>query len=221
MTSTEQTWGQIFAEHGQQYQPATINFYTGGAQSACGYASSAVGPYYCPPNQGVYLDTSFFNELAQRFGAAGDFAQAYVIAHEVGHHIQNLEGTTQRVSAAQQRLGEAEEEQVLPARLHHPFVQREPVVVRAQLGLPEERERDVVAGRPDEVLHHLAIGRAGKSDYCHNIGWARPDKDDIGRFDSDIRTRADRDPDIGLGEGGGIIDAVPAHGDTRATLLEI
>ena len=108
MTSTEQTWGQIFAEHGQQYQPATINFYTGGAQSACGYASSAVGPYYCPPNQGVYLDTSFFNELAQRFGAAGDFAQAYVIAHEVGHHIQNLEGTTQRVSAAQQRLGEAE-----------------------------------------------------------------------------------------------------------------
>lgn len=108
LTSTEQTWERIFAERRQQYTPATLNFYQGGANSACGYASSAVGPYYCPPNQGVYLDTSFFDELESKLGAKGDFAQAYVIAHEIGHHIQNLTGESERVQREQQRLGQAE-----------------------------------------------------------------------------------------------------------------
>ncbi len=106
MTSTEQTWEALFREAGLNYRPATINFYEGGATSACGYASSAVGPYYCPPDQGVYLDTSFFRELAQRFGARGDFAQAYVIAHEIGHHVQNLLGTSDEVRRRQQQLGQ-------------------------------------------------------------------------------------------------------------------
>ena len=108
LTSTEQTWAQIFAEQGARYQPATLNFYQGGAQSGCGAASSAMGPFYCPGDRGVYLDTSFFDELQNRFGAKGDFAQAYVIAHEVGHHIQNLTGTAPRVTQLQQRLGRAE-----------------------------------------------------------------------------------------------------------------
>ncbi|GAA0439931.1 MULTISPECIES: KPN_02809 family neutral zinc metallopeptidase [Sphingomonas] len=108
MTSTEQTWSRIFQEQGATYRPATINFYQGGAQSGCGAAQSAMGPFYCPPDQGVYLDTSFFQELSQRFGAAGDFAQAYVIAHEVGHHIQNLTGTAEKVTAIQQRSSQAE-----------------------------------------------------------------------------------------------------------------
>jgi predicted metalloprotease len=108
MTSTEQTWDTIFRSSGQRYQPATINFYARGVQSGCGAASSAVGPFYCPADQGIYLDTSFFDELEQRFGAKGDFAQAYVIAHEVGHHVQNLLGTSTEVSRAQARASKAE-----------------------------------------------------------------------------------------------------------------
>ena len=108
MTSTEQTWSALFQQAGRTYRPATINFFTGGAQSQCGYASSAVGPFYCPGDQGVYLDTAFFDELAKRFGARGDFAQAYVIAHEVGHHVQNLLGTSTEVSRQQAQASEAQ-----------------------------------------------------------------------------------------------------------------
>jgi uncharacterized protein len=108
MTSTEQVWSQIFAEHGQRYQPATINFFQNAVQSACGQASSAVGPFYCPGDQGVFLDTGFFQELDRQFGAQGDFARAYVVGHEVGHHIQNLEGTSARVSQAQGRASRTE-----------------------------------------------------------------------------------------------------------------
>ena len=108
MTSTEQTWGPIFQSAGKTYQPATINFFAQSVQSGCGQASSAVGPFYCPSDKGVYLDTAFFNELSQRFGAKGDFAQAYVIAHEVGHHIQNLLGTSEEVSRVQAQGSRAE-----------------------------------------------------------------------------------------------------------------
>jgi predicted metalloprotease len=108
MTSTEQVWGQVFAEHGQRYRPATINFFQNSVQSACGQASSAVGPFYCPGDQGVFLDTGFFEELDKRFGAKGDFARAYVVGHEVGHHIQNLEGTSAKVSQAQGRASRTE-----------------------------------------------------------------------------------------------------------------
>ncbi|WP_423607011.1 KPN_02809 family neutral zinc metallopeptidase [Sphingomonas sp. MS122] len=108
MTSTEQTWNQLFAAQGARYQPPVLNFYQRSVQSGCGNASSAAGPFYCPADRGVYLDTSFFQELAQRFGAAGDFAQNYVIAHEIGHHIQNITGTMERVRAAQARMSRAE-----------------------------------------------------------------------------------------------------------------
>jgi uncharacterized protein len=107
MASADQTWDAIFRQSGRRYSPATINFYTGGANSACGYASSAVGPYYCPPDDGVYLDTSFFTELERRFGAKGDFARDYVIAHEMGHHIQDLLGINEEVSRRQASLGRA------------------------------------------------------------------------------------------------------------------
>ncbi len=108
LTSTEQTWTALFQAQGSTYRPATMNFYQGGAQSGCGAASSAMGPFYCPSDQGIYLDTSFFDELSSRFGAKGDFAQAYVIAHEVGHHIQHLTGTAAEVTRQQQRLSRAE-----------------------------------------------------------------------------------------------------------------
>jgi len=106
LTSTEQTWSRLFQASGSQYKPTTINFYQGGVSSnGCGSASSAAGPFYCPADQGIYLDTSFFNELETKMGAGGDFAKAYVIAHEVGHHIQNLTGTAGQVRQEQSRVG--------------------------------------------------------------------------------------------------------------------
>jgi uncharacterized protein len=110
--STEQVWGQAFTQAGSQYKPTTLVAYTNYDQSGCGAAQGAMGPFYCPTDQKIYIDPAFFEELSRRFGAPGDFAQAYVIAHEVGHHIQNLEGTLDRAQASQARLGQAEGNQV-------------------------------------------------------------------------------------------------------------
>ena len=99
--STEQVWGQIFQQAGSQYKPTTLVAYSNQNQSGCGAAQSAMGPFYCPSDQKIYIDPAFFTELSRRFQAPGDFAQAYVIAHEVGHHIQNLEGTLDRAQSAQ------------------------------------------------------------------------------------------------------------------------
>ena len=92
LADTEDTWTQVFREHGKQYTLPKLVLFDGEVDSACGMTSAAVGPFYCPEDAKVYLDLSFFRELAQRFGAPGDFARAYVIAHEVGHHVQNLLG---------------------------------------------------------------------------------------------------------------------------------
>jgi len=108
LASTEDTWAKIFAERGATYQPAGFIFYGGQGQSGCGAAQSAMGPFYCPTDNRIYLDTSFYDELRNRFGAAGDFAQAYVIAHEVGHHIQQLTGVLEKASALQARASPAE-----------------------------------------------------------------------------------------------------------------
>jgi len=106
---TEDTWNGIFREQGGQYREPTLVLFTDQVQSACGRAGASVGPFYCPGDEKVYIDLAFYRELRTRFRAPGDFAQAYVIAHEVGHHVQHLLGTMDRVHAAQQRLrgGEA------------------------------------------------------------------------------------------------------------------
>ena len=108
LASTEQTWGKLFEQGGQRYRPTTLTFYQQSGQSGCGAAQAAMGPFYCPADQGVYLDTGFFQEMSSRLGAKGDFAQAYVIAHEVGHHIQNLTGIADQVSKAQRRASKEE-----------------------------------------------------------------------------------------------------------------
>jgi predicted metalloprotease len=92
LASTEDVWSDIFQRSGSQYVPPKMVLFSGAAQSACGLAQSAMGPFYCPNDQKVYLDLSFFSDLRDRFGAAGDFADAYVIAHEVGHHVQDMAG---------------------------------------------------------------------------------------------------------------------------------
>jgi predicted metalloprotease len=103
---TEDTWSAIFRKGGREYRPPKLVLFRGSVDSACGMASSAMGPFYCPSDDKVYLDRSFFEDLSRRFGAPGDFARAYVIAHEVGHHVQNQLGITQKV--AQQRRGASE-----------------------------------------------------------------------------------------------------------------
>ncbi|WP_409283898.1 neutral zinc metallopeptidase [Pseudomonas protegens] len=100
---TEDTWGQIFQQAGRQYQAPKLILFRGRVNSACGAATSASGPFYCPADRQVYLDMDFFREMAQRFSAAGDFAQAYVIAHEVGHHVQTLLGVSAKMQAARQQ----------------------------------------------------------------------------------------------------------------------
>ena len=106
--SAQDTWVALFAKSNQQFVKPTLQFYGGSGQSGCGAAQAAMGPFYCPTDRGIYLDTSFFNELANRFGAKGDFAQYYVIAHEFGHHIQNLLGTSDQVSRIQRSGSEVE-----------------------------------------------------------------------------------------------------------------
>ncbi|GAB1463852.1 KPN_02809 family neutral zinc metallopeptidase [Pedobacter sp.] len=108
LESTEIVWDEQFNQMGFQYQQPKLRLFTGGVQTACGGASSAVGPFYCPADSKVYIDLSFFEELKNRFGAAGDFAQAYVIAHEVGHHVQNLLGASEKVQRARRQLSETE-----------------------------------------------------------------------------------------------------------------
>jgi uncharacterized protein len=105
---TEETWSTIFAESGQQYVAPRLALFSQGINTGCGSATSAAGPFYCPPDQKVYIDLAFFRQLETEFETQGDFAKAYVIAHEVGHHVQNLLGTADKVQAARQRASEAE-----------------------------------------------------------------------------------------------------------------
>ena len=110
--STEETWGELFQKAGAQYQPTTMVAYSNASQSGCGAAQAAMGPFYCPTDKKIYIDPAFFNEMKQRFGAPGDFAAAYVIAHEVGHHVQDLEGTLDRARNAQARSSKVEGNQL-------------------------------------------------------------------------------------------------------------
>jgi predicted metalloprotease len=108
LADTEDTWNEIFQSSGRNYQEPKLVMFSGSVQSACGMANAAMGPFYCPADKMVYIDLAFFKDLKQRHGAPGDFAQAYVIAHEVGHHVQNLLGISSQVRSAQRGVGKAE-----------------------------------------------------------------------------------------------------------------
>jgi predicted metalloprotease len=102
LDDAQETWSRIFARSGETYPPATLALFRDSVRSGCGYAESAMGPFYCPRDQKVYIDLGFYEQLQNRFGAPGDFAQAYVIAHEIGHHVQNVLGISDQVRRAQQ-----------------------------------------------------------------------------------------------------------------------
>ena len=115
--STEATWHTVFAEAGRRYEEPKLVLFTGSTPTACGTGKSAMGPFYCPADQKVYIDLAFYRDLRDRFHAPGEFAQAYVIAHEVGHHVQNLLGISDKVQAAQQRGGNRAAANALSVRL--------------------------------------------------------------------------------------------------------
>jgi predicted metalloprotease len=108
LADTEDAWGAIFSAAGQTYQEPSLVLFSGAVQSACGFAQAAVGPFYCPGDRQVYIDLSFYQDLQSRFGAPGDFAQAYVVAHEIGHHVQTLLGISEQTQAARSRASEAQ-----------------------------------------------------------------------------------------------------------------
>jgi predicted metalloprotease len=111
--NTERTWSYLFENDlNRRYAPPTLVLFSGATPTACGTGQSAMGPFYCPADQKVYIDLAFYDELRQRFGAAGDFAQAYVIAHEIGHHVQHLLGVSDKVDAARRRVSEAQANQL-------------------------------------------------------------------------------------------------------------
>jgi uncharacterized protein len=173
LADTEDTWHPMFERMGRRYQEPTLVLFTDAVQSACGTASSAVGPFYCPPDQQVYVDLSFFRELDRRFGAPGDFAQAYVVAHEVGHHVQTLLGTSQQVQAQRQRLPEAQANE-LSVRLelqadcfaglwaHHADRARQVI----EEGDVEEALR-AAAAIGDDTLQRRAGGRVVPDSFTH------------------------------------------------------
>lgn len=105
---TEDTWQSIFEQAGEDYPEPTLTLFSGQVNSACGFASAATGPFYCPADQNLYIDLSFYDQLRRRFGAPGDFAQAYVLAHEVGHHVQNVLGVLPKVRRRQQQMSEGD-----------------------------------------------------------------------------------------------------------------
>jgi predicted metalloprotease len=108
LADTEDAWTEVFAEGGQRYEAPTLVLFRGYVTSACGNAQAAMGPFYCPTDRKAYIDLSFYQDLRDRFNAPGDFAQAYVIAHEIGHHVQNLLGLSAKVQQARGRVGEVE-----------------------------------------------------------------------------------------------------------------
>jgi hypothetical protein len=176
---TEDAWSAIFARLGRQYEPPPLVLFTDQIPSACGFGEAAMGPFYCPGDRKVYLDLSFFDELGtrfgvhQRFGAPGDFAQAYVIAHEVGHHVQNLLGISGKVSRMQQAAGRAEAN-ALSVRLelqadclagvwgHHAATQRDLL----EEGDVEEGLR-AAAAIGDDRIQRLSTGRVHPESWTH------------------------------------------------------
>jgi hypothetical protein len=200
LASTEDVWSQVFTAAGQTYRPPRLTLFSEMVQSACGTNSAAVGPFYCPPDERVYLDLSFFDELARRFGAPGDFAAAYVVAHEVGHHVQNLLGYSDRVTRAQQNAASQEEANELSVRLelmadcfagvwayhaHREQQLLEPGDVeeglRAAAAIGDDRLQKMATGRvqPDSFTHGSSEQRvqwlkrgmeSGDPDACETFG---------------------------------------------------
>jgi predicted metalloprotease len=178
LADTEVTWNGIFAEEGLgDYREPTLVLFSGAVDTSCGYAQSAVGPFYCPVDENVYIDLSFYRDLKDRFGAPGDFAQAYVIAHEVGHHVQNQLGTMDEVQRAQQQADSSAEANALSVML-----ELQADCLAGVWGYHAEQSRDVMeSGDIEEGLNaasaigddRLTQGRVSPDSFTHGTSEQR------------------------------------------------
>jgi uncharacterized protein len=182
LNDAQDTWARVLPEQGAQYQRAKLVVFRDAVQSACGFAEAASGPFYCPGDQKVYIDLSFYDELKQRFGAAGDFAQAYVIAHEIGHHLQNLLGVEQQVRRAQgsqpQRANELSVKMELQADCFagvwgHSTAQRN-ILEQGDV----EEGLNAAAAIGDDRIQKMATGRVTPEKFTHGsstqrVAWFR------------------------------------------------
>ena len=173
LADTEDTWGALFERSGRQYQPPRLVLFTDAVDSSCGFASAAVGPFYCPADRKVYIDLGFFRELDERFGAPGDFARAYVVAHEIGHHVQNLLGIADQVQEMGARMGEVERNQLSVLQ------ELQADCLAGVWGHHAERERDLLESGDveeglaaasaigDDTLQRQAGGRVQPESWTH------------------------------------------------------
>ncbi len=195
LADTEETWTELFAAARKSYDLPTLVLFRDAVQSACGLNQSAVGPFYCPADGKLYLDLSFFEELDRRFGAPGDFAQAYVIAHEVGHHIQNLLGTADRVTELQRRAPSEEQANALSVRMElqadcYAGVWGHYANARRKLLEPGDVEEGLRAAAAigDDRIQSMSRGRVAPESWTHGssemrVHWLRQGLES-GRFES-------------------------------------
>jgi predicted metalloprotease len=183
LRSTEDVWSDVFRQRGATYQPPRLVLFDDATQSGCGVGQSAMGPFYCPEDHKVYLDLSFFRDLAEKFGAPGEFAQAYVVAHEVGHHIQSLTGLSDRVAQAREQGGRTQSN-ALSVRLE---LQADCYAgvwghYAGQTGLLEAGDADeglrAAAAIGDDRLQRQAQGRVVPESFTHGsseqrVSWLR------------------------------------------------
>lgn len=184
LADTEDTWSTLFAEQGQEYREPTLVLFTGATESACGFAGAAVGPFYCPRDEQIYIDLSFFQDLADRFGAPGDFGRAYVLAHEVGHHVQTLWGIGAQVRDAQERAPSRARANELQVRMelqadclagiwaHHANRNRGSGEIRLEPGDVEEGLR-AAAAIGDDRLQRRSQGYVVPESFTHGTSAQR------------------------------------------------
>jgi predicted metalloprotease len=171
LDSVQSSWTRVFQQGGQQYQDATLVLFRDGTQSGCGFAESTVGPFYCPADQKVYIDLGFYQELNERFGAPGDFAQAYVLAHEIGHHLQNLLGIERQMREAQQRSPDEANQLSVRLELQADCFAGVWGHEAARQGLLSEGDIDegigAAAAVGDDRLQRMATGQVSPESFTH------------------------------------------------------
>jgi predicted metalloprotease len=179
LLDVQETWDARFREGGRTYRAADLVLFTGVTQSGCGQATSAVGPFYCPADSTVYLDLDFFGELRDRFGAPGDFAQAYVIAHEFGHHVQNLLGINEQVTRLQQEQPDEANDLSVRLELQADCMAGIWGYTTQQRGILEEGEvqegLDAAAAVGDDRIQKEATGRTNPETWTHGSSEQRAD----------------------------------------------
>jgi uncharacterized protein len=171
LDSAQSTWAQVLPQVGERYRDARLVLFRDAVESACGYAESVTGPFYCPPDERVYVDLGFFSELAGRFGAPGDFAQAYVLAHEIGHHVQNLLGISSQVQSAMQRGGRLSNDLSVRLELQADCFAGVWGHRAAQQGLLEtgdvEEGLGAAAAVGDDRIQRMSTGRVSPESWTH------------------------------------------------------